>query len=293
MRSIFQLCLLLLMLLGAGNRVWGKVAAAENIAVRGFAESGVFCSGADAPPALMSSGEMAAWGYEPALDVRDGPNLYAYVSENPWSKFDPDGLEAQEARPPNLLEFFNPNYGRDAEIEKGMIAVAKANPKRLVVGIHGSAKSVFDSNTRKTRYEVWLAKQIKDHPFNSKSEGTLLNSCNTGNTKGNENPIAARVAKLTGKETEAPAQYGYADPSGIHGSVPAKKGSRETAPGHVEPDYTQGGNMNVFDKKGKLVRSIPSPALCPKPAGKEDAKPSEPKPSFWNKVKNLFTKDKK
>lgn len=33
--------------------------------------------------------------YEPALDVRDGPNLYAYVRCNPWSKFDPLGLYAE------------------------------------------------------------------------------------------------------------------------------------------------------------------------------------------------------
>jgi len=32
------------------------------------------------------------WGYDVVLDVDIGPNLYAYVNQNPWSKFDPLGL---------------------------------------------------------------------------------------------------------------------------------------------------------------------------------------------------------
>jgi hypothetical protein len=37
--------------------------------------------------------------YETALDVRDGPNLYAYVMQNPWTSFDPDGLATFEGDP--------------------------------------------------------------------------------------------------------------------------------------------------------------------------------------------------
>ncbi len=90
MRLILQLGLMVLLLLGAGNRVWGKVAVGETIAVRDFAESGVFVSVRDAPPGLMSSGEAAVWGHD--LGMQDGPNLYAYVRQNPWTSFDPDGL---------------------------------------------------------------------------------------------------------------------------------------------------------------------------------------------------------
>lgn len=92
MRLILQLCVLLTVLLGVENHAWGKIAAPENIAVRGFEESGVFGDLADAPPALMSAGEAAAWGYDVASDVRDGPNLYAYVQQNPWTAWDPHGL---------------------------------------------------------------------------------------------------------------------------------------------------------------------------------------------------------
>ena len=98
MRSILQLCVMVLMLLGAGNRVWGKVAVGQNIAVRGFAEGGAFGNEVDEPPALMSSGEAAARGYDCTVDVRDGPNVYAYVKQNPWTAWDPEGLEETKER---------------------------------------------------------------------------------------------------------------------------------------------------------------------------------------------------
>jgi hypothetical protein len=40
--------------------------------------------------------ELPASSYDLAPDVRDGPNLYAYVQQNPWSKFDADGLWAED-----------------------------------------------------------------------------------------------------------------------------------------------------------------------------------------------------
>lgn len=90
MRSILQLGLMVLLLLGAGNRVWGKVAVAGTTAGWGFTESRVFVSMHDEPPGLMSSGEAAAWGYDLGMQV--GPNLYAYVKQNPWTGWDPHGL---------------------------------------------------------------------------------------------------------------------------------------------------------------------------------------------------------
>ncbi|MBV6498764.1 MAG: hypothetical protein CJBNEKGG_00992 [Prosthecobacter sp.] len=36
--------------------------------------------------------EPPASSYDLAPDVRDGPNLYAYVQQNPWSKFDAEGM---------------------------------------------------------------------------------------------------------------------------------------------------------------------------------------------------------
>ena len=40
--------------------------------------------------------ELPASSYDLAPDVRDGPNLYAYVKQNPWSKFDAEGLWAED-----------------------------------------------------------------------------------------------------------------------------------------------------------------------------------------------------
>lgn len=61
MRSILQFGLMVL-LLSAENRLWGKVAFGQQISERGFVESGVFVGVVDTPPVLMSSGALAASG---------------------------------------------------------------------------------------------------------------------------------------------------------------------------------------------------------------------------------------
>jgi hypothetical protein len=97
MRMILQFCLLLLMLLGAETRAWGKVDVGQNIASGGLPLFLVDCTDGDAPPALITQGEPGPWDYEPAPDVCNGPNLYAYVKQNPWTSFDPDGLKGEYA----------------------------------------------------------------------------------------------------------------------------------------------------------------------------------------------------
>jgi hypothetical protein len=92
MRLILQFCLLLLVLLGAEPRAWGKVDVGQNIASGGLPLILVDCTDGDAPPALITQGEPGPWDYEPAPDVCNGPNLYAYVKQNPWTCWDPDGL---------------------------------------------------------------------------------------------------------------------------------------------------------------------------------------------------------
>jgi hypothetical protein len=137
MRSILQLGLMVLMLLGAGTHAWGKVAVCSATVAWGCAPSTVLDHGGDAPPALLASGEAAAWGLDVASAVQGqhaatpttagpvvvtfhgtaflmspgtpppaigffrttnqtwvavGPNLYAYVKQNPWSNFDAHGL---------------------------------------------------------------------------------------------------------------------------------------------------------------------------------------------------------
>lgn len=139
MRLILQLCLLVLMLLGAEKRAWGKVATSPQTAVRDWVQDSRLGGGIDAPPRQPTSGEAAAWdddmasaGYIHRDDtltmagpvvvtfrgaaflmcpgapppfigsfrtttpawVAVGPNVYAYVMQNPWTAFDPEGLAA-------------------------------------------------------------------------------------------------------------------------------------------------------------------------------------------------------
>ena len=57
------------------------------------------------------------WGEGTVLDVDVGPNLYAYVRQNPWSKFDPLGLEEKKdtttpivVKPPPKVAPAKPNF---------------------------------------------------------------------------------------------------------------------------------------------------------------------------------------
>lgn len=139
MRWILQLGLMVLMLLGAGNRAWGRASASPEAVEWDSSPSRTFDHGVDAPPRRLASGEAAAWGLDVAsagadpLDstpttagpvvvtfhgtaflmcpgapppvigsfrtlnpawVAVGPNVYAYVKQNPWTAFDPEGLSA-------------------------------------------------------------------------------------------------------------------------------------------------------------------------------------------------------
>jgi RHS repeat-associated protein len=54
----------------------------------------------------------------------DGPNLYAYVRQNPWSKFDPEGLSMEEILIGNQAveaERRNPATGKDLAVFGGIV----------------------------------------------------------------------------------------------------------------------------------------------------------------------------
>ena len=239
------------------------------------------------PTGLLNEGfryrdiETGVWLSRDPAGFVDGPNLYAYVRQNPWTKFDPDGLESE---PVNMLEFFaggSETFKGDTSLEKGVrkAAAKPENAKRLVVGIHGTAKAVQDSNTKKMHGEKWLAKQIKEHPFFEQADSVLMLSCNTGNTNKESNPIAGRVAKRLEKEVEAPSDYGWIAEDGRYGSAPAKPKSKEQTLGQVELDYSKPSKMNIFDKQGKLNGGTPT---------EDGTKPQ--KTSLWQRVKSAFKK---
>jgi hypothetical protein len=153
---ILQLCLIVLFLLGAGNPAWGKASAAPAAAEWGSAPSSAFDRGSAAPPALLASGQAAAWGLDVASSVQGqhaatptmagpvvvtfrgaaflvcpssippptasfgttnqawvavGPNVYAYVKQNPWTAFDPLGLAAGD--PYDTMDDAMVNASRD------------------------------------------------------------------------------------------------------------------------------------------------------------------------------------
>jgi hypothetical protein len=105
---LLQFCLpLLMLLLSAAAPASGAVSVrSENRA------AGVFGVPAESAPEESWHGtqdrlrDTADWGCDFAPDVRDGPNLYAYVRQNPWSSFDPEGLQQSLpaiAKDPELL----------------------------------------------------------------------------------------------------------------------------------------------------------------------------------------------
>ena len=57
-----------------------------------FGSSWESASGDEWPATQYSTRGGVDCSYETALDVRDGPNLYAYVMQNPWTGFDAEGL---------------------------------------------------------------------------------------------------------------------------------------------------------------------------------------------------------
>lgn len=94
MRLILQLCLCILVLLGARTSCWGRMVCHEPAAAS-QAFMWVVVTDPDAPPIGDVSG---GWISHDATGFVDGPNLYAYVKQNPWTCFDPDGLLTEKQR---------------------------------------------------------------------------------------------------------------------------------------------------------------------------------------------------
>lgn len=93
-RPLLPLCLLwLLLLLSAGTRAPGKASDGPKTHQGDFFPETLTNAGELLPETPGRIRDTAGWSYDFAPDVRDGPNLYSYVRQNPWSAFDPEGLE--------------------------------------------------------------------------------------------------------------------------------------------------------------------------------------------------------
>lgn len=93
MSRLLHVLALLSLLLFAAAPASAVMLRSEKTAVPGFfGSSWESASGDECPASQYRTRSGVDCSYEPALDVRDGPNLYAYVKQNPWTAFDPDGL---------------------------------------------------------------------------------------------------------------------------------------------------------------------------------------------------------
>jgi hypothetical protein len=94
MNRLAALFALSLPLLFAAAPAYGVMLRPEKTAVPDFFWPSQLASGDEPPCSQDCIREGWLWGYDPAPDVRVGPNLYAYVKQNPWTSFDPEGLWA-------------------------------------------------------------------------------------------------------------------------------------------------------------------------------------------------------
>jgi hypothetical protein len=93
MSRLLSTLTLLALLLFAAAPASGVMVRGEKTAVPDFFGSSFeTASGDECPASQYRTRGGVDCSYEPALDVRDGPNLYAYVKQNPWTGFDPKGL---------------------------------------------------------------------------------------------------------------------------------------------------------------------------------------------------------
>jgi len=92
------------------------------------------CVGFDAPGAHSLCRENGCYVYETASDVRKGPNVYTYVVQNPWTKFDPLGLWETNSYWGDVGQVFK-GYGNAAvNTAKGMGHVV-AHPIQTAQGV--------------------------------------------------------------------------------------------------------------------------------------------------------------
>ena len=110
----------------------------------------------------------------------DGPNLYAYVVQNPWTKFDPQGLSGEsldelQHQTADAQKAVNQARGNLAQAEQnyhssfgdeataGALEAAKADYNKALAGLRSleeSIQSTMDNADREAKYEA-------DHDTNS------------------------------------------------------------------------------------------------------------------------------
>jgi len=93
-RVLSSLLLVLLLLCGLTDRAEGAATPLQKTASGSFGENPNKRAYVDPLLVVELQRDFELWGYDLGLGVDVGPNLYAYVNQNPWTHFDPLGLRA-------------------------------------------------------------------------------------------------------------------------------------------------------------------------------------------------------
>jgi len=98
-RVLSSLLLVVLLLCGLTDRAGAASTALQKTVSGSLGQTPDKYTFSDPLLVLELQRDREVWGYDIVLDVDVGPNLYAYVRQNPWSKFDPLGLYLTEKLP--------------------------------------------------------------------------------------------------------------------------------------------------------------------------------------------------
>jgi RHS repeat-associated protein len=160
------------------------------------------------------------------MGFKAGPNMYTYVRQNPWTHFDPEGLDVNM----NLYPPGSDIYNNAKNIPAG---------NDYTVGAHGNPQLI--QGPTGGNYSIpTLALQIKNDPNYKSGETIDLISCSTGVGK---NPPAQQLANAMGAGTtvKAPTDTIWIYPDGHTVVAPAKGGDTKNG-----PDLSHQGDMKSF-----------------------------------------------
>jgi hypothetical protein len=121
------------------------------------------------------------------------PNVYTYVNQNPYTKFDPLGLENINLFPPGSPEA----KSSDSFSDSRGYSVGAHGDKGQIAGADG--KKLSDAGLSK------LANQIKNDPKYDSTKPVCLNACQAGAKTSDGSPNAAqKLANLLNNNVIAP-----------------------------------------------------------------------------------------
>ncbi len=217
------------------------------------------------PTGLLNEGmryrdiETSVWLSRDPAGFVDGPNLYAYVRQNPWSYFDPHGLETHY-----LFYYVNPDsdkaksFERAAQTQKREIESGKGfNPKKDKVVL----KPI---TTAKDLTEGW--KDMSEQSKRGGSEAVKNVKVFTHSGKGDDvdgPKIHLKGGSVGEKGIEGLPKAMYAKDAeinlhGCNSGVPGKKGNdsvaQNFADGQGVPATGQTGYAYFSEKTGEYVQ---------------------------------------